>query len=363
MLIVLFFRDSRSRGTISPASTASEDFGHYVKRFRVWLSPLPESYYDDSPLFISGGIHQKEAEDKGGGGGGHLPHFTDFGSFSLFAGSCGREREADGRSWFFSILYFWAPVLGGSSGDATERKVGNNTENPRIEEMKGGSCGRPPAEKMVIHLSAFCLIRLTHSALLGREKKKGAIFNRTQLKKKKKSREIWNPLAVLETSYEDGADGGCWWCYRELAGRGWGRKKKQISQYTTYSGTRLLSFSLPFRNSTQHEGNLQIIPICDRDGGISPDGLSWLLVYNRSQSCKTNRPTMPTTAESLEMSRMVPVVVVVSLPISSHRHPWSVEIDQLSPGSLFSVFGAGGSVTAFQLKNFPEEKGHYYAIQ
>jgi hypothetical protein len=83
----------------------------------------------------------------------------------------------------FSI-YFWAPVLGGSSGDATERKVGNNTENPRIEEMKAGSCGRPPAEKMVIHLSAFCLIRLTHSALLGREKKKGAIFNRTQLKKK-----------------------------------------------------------------------------------------------------------------------------------------------------------------------------------
>jgi hypothetical protein len=63
------------------------------------------------------------------------------------------------------------------------------------------------------------------------------------------------------------------------------------------------------------------------------------------------------------MSWMVPVVVVVSLPISSHRHPWSVEIDQLSPGSLFSVFGAGGSVTAFQLKNFPEEKGHYYAIQ
>lgn len=110
MLIVLFFRDSRSRGTISPASTASEDFGHYVKRFRVWLSPLPESYYDDSPLFISGGIHQKEAEDKGGGGG-HLPHFTDFGSFSSFAGSCGRERLMELRSLFFSI-YFWRRCWG-----------------------------------------------------------------------------------------------------------------------------------------------------------------------------------------------------------------------------------------------------------
>jgi hypothetical protein len=106
MLIVLFFRDSRSRGTISPASTASEDFGHYVKRFRVWLSPLPESYYDDSPLFISGGIHQKETEDKGGGGvgGGHLPHFTDFGSFSLFAGSCGRERLMEEVDCFLYIF-------------------------------------------------------------------------------------------------------------------------------------------------------------------------------------------------------------------------------------------------------------------
>jgi hypothetical protein len=72
-------------------------------------------------------------------------------------------------------------VLGGSFGDAIERKV---EENQRIEEMKrwGGSCGRPPAEKMVIHLSAFCLIRL-HSilGLLGRKRK---------TKRKKESREI-----------------------------------------------------------------------------------------------------------------------------------------------------------------------------
>jgi hypothetical protein len=57
------------------------------------------------------------------------------------------------------------------------------------------------------------------------------------------------------------------------------------------------------------------------------------LSYNRCQSCKTNRPTMPSCLQrqSREMSRMV-----LSLPISSHRHPWSVEIDQLS-SALFSA--------------------------
>ncbi len=68
------------------------------------------------PLYLFHEESIKEEEVYKGGGGGHLPHFTDFGSLLALV----KERLMDE----VSSIYFWRRCWGGSSGDATERKVG-----------------------------------------------------------------------------------------------------------------------------------------------------------------------------------------------------------------------------------------------